>query len=113
MRADLRSYGRIWAPTRGQCPFIGGAMVVARRAATVRGSAPQIAGEREVVGSVRAAADPDRDDLSVALERHPVRHVSAPEVGRLPAVAGKARVERPVDVVAGQREVEVVSGAAD
>ena len=47
----------------------------------------------------------DRDDPAVALERHPVRAVGAPEVGRLPAVAGEARVERAVGVVAGEREV--------
>ena len=56
----------------------------------------------------------DRDDLAVALERHGVRAVDAPEVGRLLAVARETRVERSVGVVAGEREVtgEVVGVAA-
>ena len=46
-----------------------------------------------------------RDDLAVALKRHPARHVGPAEVGRLLAVAREARVERAVGVVAGEGEV--------
>src|SRR5207342_1892111 len=62
-----------------------------------------VAGE----GEVAAARDTDCDDLAVRLDRHPVRLVvpDAPEVGRLLPVAGEARVERAVGVVAGEREV--------
>ena len=87
------------------CLTVRRVMGVARPASTRARLSPQIASEREIVGLVRAEADPDRDDLAVALERHPGRPVGAPEVGRLPAVAGEARVERAVRVVAGEREV--------
>src|SRR4029077_64598 len=59
-----------------------------------------VAGEREVGGARKAR----RDDLAVALERPPSRFVVAGEVGRLLAVAGEARVQRSVAVVAGEGE---------
>ena len=52
-----------------------------------------------------AAVAGRHDDLAVGLERHRRRAVVAAEVGRLLAVAGEARVERAVGVVAGEREV--------
>src|SRR5829696_8077558 len=56
---------------------------------------------------LRRGARADCDDLAVALDRNPARKVSAPEVGRLLSVTGKARVQRSVRVVAGKRELEV------
>ena len=57
---------------------------------------------------------PTATDLAVALERHPGRPAFAEgsDVGRLPAVAGEARVERPVRVVAGEREGGGVAAVA-
>ena len=67
-------------------------------------STPLIASEREVPGSVGAEGVSCRDDVPVALERDGVRVLPpAAEVGRLLAVAGKARVERAVGVVAKSR----------
>ena len=85
-------------------PEVGRLLAVAGEARVER-AVRVVAGEREVRGATRGGRRPDRDDLAVALDRHPVRLVEAPEVGRLLAVAGEARVERPVGVVAGEREV--------
>ena len=74
-----------------------------RRRSSGRASRSGCSGRARSRSPVPPAAD--RDDLAVALERHPVRLVGAPEVGRLLAVAGEARVERAVRVVAGEREV--------
>ena len=52
---------------------------------------------------------PNHDDLAVVLNRDPVCLVGRAEVGCLAAVAGEARVERAVGVVA--RESEVAGGA--
>src|SRR5829696_1857164 len=56
---------------------------------------------------LRRGARADCDDLAVALDRNPTRRGSIPEVGRLLAVAGKARVQRSVGVVAGKRPLDV------
>src|SRR6185436_9659368 len=61
-----------------------------------------VAGEGEAVEvpdliGIRGA---NHDDLAVHLQRHPARVVEVPDVGRLLAVAGEARIERPVRVVA-------------
>src|SRR2546423_753271 len=56
-----------------------------------------VAGEGEVV-----ARATDHDDLPVVLQRHPPSRNEAPEIRYLPAVAGEARVERAVRVVAGE-----------
>ena len=50
-------------------------------------------------------AAPTATILPSAWSATPLAVVGAPEVGRLPAVAGEARVERAVRVVAGEREV--------
>src|SRR6185295_3344880 len=85
-------------PEVGRLPAVAGEACVERPVRAV-------AGEREVAEAAQAQAD--RDDLAVALERHPPRPVGGAEdeVGRLPAVPGEARVERAVGVVAGEREV--------
>ena len=75
-----------------------------RREARVERAVRVVAGEGEI-GRLAAAPAPDSDDLAVAPGRHPARLVGAAEVGRLLAVAGEARVERAVGVVAGEREV--------
>ena len=86
------------APEVGRLPAVAGE-------ARVEGAVRVVAGEGEVAEAGLGAAS--RNDLAVALQRHPGRPVDVPtEVGRLPAVAGEARVERAVGVVAGEREVE-------
>src|SRR6185503_12498431 len=72
-----------------------------------------VAGDREVDIAGTVAGGADRNDLAVRLDRHSGRPAAAPDAegGRLLAVAGEARVERPVGVVAGEREV-VAEGAA-
>jgi hypothetical protein len=73
------------------------------------------AGERPgaEVGPV-FAGEADHDDLAVALDRDPVRPVlEAIERSRLLAVAGEARVERAVRVVAGDREEATLRCGAD
>jgi hypothetical protein len=69
-----------------------------------------VAGDREVVDPTAAGA-PNHDDLATALERHPGCKSAAREVGCLPAVSGEVRVERPVGVVAGDRELRAGFGA--
>ena len=65
-----------------------------------------VAGQGEVSGRGRCGR-PDRDDLAVGLERHAVARSSTPPKSVVClAVAGEARVERAVGVVAGQGEVE-------
>ena len=84
---------------------VGGLLAVAREAGVER-TVGVVAGEGEVVVAVLRRGP--RDDLAVRLQHHAVRLVASPEVGRLLAVAGEARVERAVGVVAGEGEVVAV-----
>src|SRR6185295_5590438 len=72
------------------------------------------AGERpgSEMGPVFAGVT-DHDDLAVALDRDPVRPVLGAEESRLLTVAGEARVERSVGVVAGEREEAAVRCGAN
>src|SRR6185295_52588 len=100
VRLDRHVASRVAGPEQevGRLPTVPGEARVER-------AIDVVAGKSEVIPGAA-----DRDDLP-ALERHPPRQVELPEVGRLRAVAGEARIEQAVGVVAG--ELEVASAAAD
>ncbi len=101
-RRSCRSTGSPLRSPRPRAPEVRCLLAVAGEAQVVR-AVGVVASEREVAREAHAD-DADRDDPAVRLDRHPGRIVEVPEVGRLPAVAGEARVQRAVRVVAGDRE---------
>src|SRR6476659_5259390 len=92
-------------PELVRLPEPGGLSTIAGEAPVER-AADGVAGQGEGRASALSGGASNRDNLAIALEHNPARTASSSgEARRLLAVTREARVEQPIGVVAGEREI--------